>query len=92
MSPHDCTHLGHVWKETDGATYSRHRGRTQADVAVVCRHCPATATLKGRAQFSGARKGQPVDHTIPPAFKQVLDRALQEEPKPVPVRPVPKPT
>jgi hypothetical protein len=41
-----CIDHGHVWLETDGTPYTRHRGRTQASVAVTCSYCPATAELE----------------------------------------------
>jgi hypothetical protein len=45
-----CIDLGHVWLETDGSHYTRHRGRTPADVAVTCQYCPATAVLPAFAK------------------------------------------
>lgn len=53
---HDCTHHGHVWLETDGTPYTRHRGRTQADVPVGCEFCPAIRSLPAFSQ-----------HTAPPS-------------------------
>lgn len=80
-APHNCIYHGHVWLETDGTPYTRHRGRSQADVAVICRYCETPAMLPGGSQFSGERHGQPIDHTIPPAFKKVLKRALDDNAK-----------
>lgn len=89
---HSCTHHGHVWLETDGTPYQRIRGRSDASVPVICAHCPATADLPRHSGFSGLRPpGMPIDKTIPPQFKAVLDRALQEAPKPTTDGPVPKP-
>lgn len=74
---HDCTHRGHVWLETDGTPYTRHRGRSQASVTVSCKHCPATADLPRHSQFSGTRPpGMPIDTTIPPSFMAALEREL----------------
>lgn len=94
MSDYNCTDHGHVWLETDGTPYTRHRGRSQADltvtVAVSCAHCPLTADLPRYSQFSGKRMpGQPIDRTIPPQFKEVLARALTEQSThgPVPKQP-----
>lgn len=54
MTP--CTDdRGHVWLETDGTPYTRHRGRTQATVAVICQYCLTDAELPAFAQ-----------HTAPP--------------------------
>lgn len=50
-----CLDLGHVWLETDGSHYTRHRGRTPANVPVICRYCLTETTLPG---FS--------PHTAPP--------------------------
>ncbi len=50
-----CLDLGHVWLETDGTPYTRHRGRTQASVAVTCQFCEKTAELPMYAK-----------HTAPP--------------------------
>lgn len=52
---HSCTDHGHVWLETDGTPYARHRGRTQASVAVICQYCLLERDLPGFAQ-----------HTAPP--------------------------
>ncbi len=88
---HDCLHQGHVWREGERPAnandypqcplYMRHRNAVAAQIAVFCQHCDATAMLERRAGFSGHRKpGQPIDHTIPPAFKKVLDRAIGAKP------------
>lgn len=50
MSAHDCTQQGHVWIEPDGTLYQRHRGRTPADVPVVCQFCLTDATLPAFAR------------------------------------------
>lgn len=77
---HDCQHHGHVWLETDGTPYTRHRGRLAADVSVVCQYCPSTATLPRFAGFSGRRAaGEPVDTAIPPSIAAIVDRALEAE-------------
>lgn len=73
-----CPDLGHVWLSTDGTPYSRIRGRKSADVPVICQYCSSEAVMPGTSQFSGKRGAQPVDLTIPPQFKTVLDRALAD--------------
>lgn len=97
---HTCLDHGHVWLETDGTPYTRHRGRLDADVSVVCKHCGMTSTLPRSSGFSGARKlGQPIDLTIPPQFMAVLNRATEQLAADIraandasfPTGPVPKP-
>jgi hypothetical protein len=47
---HDCKHRGHIWLEADGTLFARTRDLSQREpIAVLCRHCPATATLAGYA-------------------------------------------
>jgi hypothetical protein len=88
---HDCDHQGHVWLDENDRPYARQRGKDlSATVDVHCQHCEATRALPKYSQFSGARAaGQPIDNTVPSAFRSVLDRALAE----VPTTPgsVPKP-
>lgn len=73
---HDCTHHGHVWLETDGTPYTRHRGRNHATVSVTCTHCHATATLKTHGAFTASKGPHTIDSTIPAPFMKVVDRAL----------------
>lgn len=89
---HDCNHRGHVWLTADDQPYSRERGTDlDATVDVHCQHCPEARQLPRFSTYSGKRApGQPIDKTIPPAFKAVLDRAVIEAQKPN-NGPVPKP-
>lgn len=77
----DCNGPGHLWRTADGKPYARVRGQSSDTVPVTCAHCAATTELPKHSGFSGSRVGRPVDHTIPPQFKQVLDRALAEAAK-----------
>lgn len=77
----DCTGPGHLWRTADGKPYARVRGQSSDTVPVTCAHCPATTELPKHSGFSGSRGARPVDHSIPPQFKQVLDRALAEAAK-----------
>jgi len=47
---HDCAHRGHIWLEEDGSVFNRRRivGNDKL-IPVHCKHCDATATLKGWA-------------------------------------------
>lgn len=65
MADYNCVERGHVWLETDGTPYTRHRGRNQANVPVVCRHCFAVTELEATAR-----------HTAPP---QVMPPAVVVE-------------
>jgi hypothetical protein len=60
-----CIDLGHVWLETDGTPYTRHRGRTQAGVAVTCQYCPITASLPAFSKHTAPPQ-------IPPTARPVL--------------------
>lgn len=86
---HDCEHQGHVWLDENVRPYQRLRGTDlNATVNVACAHCPATRVLPKYSQFSGTRvSGQPIDTSVPPAFKSVLDRALAENDGSVPKQP-----
>lgn len=87
MTPHDCTHQGHLWCEgfrpetpegPHGPAYTRRRDRALGPVRVYCIACPAETELEGHAKFSGPRGEKPIDHTIPPSFMAVLAEAIAD--------------
>lgn len=68
--PHSCHDHGHVWLETDGTPYTRHRGRTQANVDVACQYCPA---IRSAPTFAA--------HTAPPQQMPPRVRDFPDRPK-----------
>lgn len=60
-----CLDLGHVWLETDGSHYTRHRGRTPADVAVTCAHCGVTSSLPAFSRHTAPPQSLPTAGPVP---------------------------